>query len=242
MVCVDMLRVALGRLGQHPLGTEPTDHAADVAPQLECGLEPTVGIPEERHIIDADDVRRDTLLLFAKVGHRKARHRTVGAASFAARTDAIRDIDASIGPAGDRTGGAEIDIVRVGGDDEDAIDVLVRVAHSHAPRSCRLDPVARTESMAGGRAAYPRESPGFGPSVCGFDCVTRWKKGAAGQASWPGYPSIRVPGIFPGADRHRCPHAQQMQSTEPRSTLRPEPNLRATAFPERAARVRRHRA
>jgi hypothetical protein len=141
MARVDALEVALRRLREHALRTHPPDLSADVAAQVEARLEPAVGVAQERDVGDADHLGRRPLLRLADLDHRGARHGEVEAAGFAAGADAVRHLDARVGPARDGSRAAEVDVIGVRGDDQDAFHTFVAafIALGHHPNL----PVAR---------------------------------------------------------------------------------------------------
>ena len=86
--------------------------------------EPPVGVAEEREVGDADHLRRGALLGLADLGHASGGAPIVEPAGLAARADAVRDLDAGVGPAGDASRRPEVDVVGMRGDHQDAFDVV----------------------------------------------------------------------------------------------------------------------
>ena len=118
----DALPVALRRRADHPLGAYPPDHPGDVAAHLEGALQPAVGMAQEGEVGDPDAGGGGGLLLAAQLRHLDAALATVRAAGVAVGDDAVRDVDPLAGPGRDRARAAEVDVVRMGGDDEDALE------------------------------------------------------------------------------------------------------------------------
>ena len=121
----DGVPVALGRLGQHALGPDLADDPADVAAQLEGGLHHAVGMTEEVHVAHADHGGRGPLLVLAQRCHVGPRHRTVGSTGVAVRDDAVGDLDPGRREGGDRAGRPEVDVVGMGGHDEDSANPVL---------------------------------------------------------------------------------------------------------------------
>ena len=98
-------------------------------------LEAAVGISEEGDVGDADDLRRGALLGFADLRH--LGRGTCGRSRPASPLvhDAVRDLDAGVGPAGDGPRVPEVDVVGMRGDDQDPFDVSRRRASSEASAS-----------------------------------------------------------------------------------------------------------
>jgi hypothetical protein len=116
------LQVPLGRLGHHPLGPDLADDAAYVTPQFAVRHDHAVGVPEEPHVADAHDRGGGALLVLAQRRHLGPGHRAVRASGLAGRGDAVRDLETGRGERGNGPRRAEVDVVGMGGDDEDATD------------------------------------------------------------------------------------------------------------------------
>ena len=86
--------------------------------------EPAVGVAEEDDVLDADLLGRGALLGLPDAADLAARHVGVEAAGVAVGADAVRHLDAGVGPGRDRAGGAEVEVVRVGDDDQRPLDRL----------------------------------------------------------------------------------------------------------------------
>ena len=82
--------------------------------------------PRKRDVGDADDLGRGPLLRLPDAGDLRAGDRGVEAACVAVGDNAVRHLDAGLGPRRDGSGGPEVDVVGVGGDHQDAFDVRVR--------------------------------------------------------------------------------------------------------------------
>ena len=116
--------VALGRLDEDALRAHPPDDAGDVAAELEAHRQPAVGVGQPVDVVDADLGGGGGLLGATDSSHLGPRDALVEAAGIAIGDDAVRHGDALGGPGRHRTGGAEVDVVGMGGDHEDAIDRL----------------------------------------------------------------------------------------------------------------------
>src|SRR2546423_1003341 len=113
--------------GEDAVRAISTDRPGDVPAQLDRRGEYTVLVPlEELHLLDPDGLGRRALLRLAQQGHLVAR-RLVEAARVAAGHDEVRDVEALVDPAGDGTGGAEVDVVRMRGHGEHPLDVGQRL-------------------------------------------------------------------------------------------------------------------
>lgn len=126
--------VAFGRMSDNTLRPYLPDHPADVPAQVKGQLHPSIGIAEEPDIADAELLGRRPLL-FAP--HRRdvlPRHLGIEAAGVAVGGDAIGHANARVGPAGDRCARCEVDIIRVGGDDQDPLHLVI-IQHTLDPRS-----------------------------------------------------------------------------------------------------------
>src|SRR6185437_1125724 len=119
---------------EHPLRAYAADLAADVAAQLDAGRDPTVRVAEEREVLHAELGRRGLLLGLAERAHLGARG-VVEAARVAGGADAVRDLHALGDPACDRAGSAEVDVVRMGDDDQRTLDRRRGLRHG-MPRNC----------------------------------------------------------------------------------------------------------
>src|SRR5436190_394599 len=89
---------------------------------------------EEAHIAHADGVGRGALLGLSDPADLVARDVRIETASVAIGHDAIRHLDASFGPRGHRASGAEVDVVGMSGDHEDALDTFVPLGFGHGSR------------------------------------------------------------------------------------------------------------
>ena len=118
----DALVVALGRLRHHPLRFALADHPADVAAQVDGRLHPAVRVPEEGDVGDPDDRGRRGLLAAAQLGDLGAAGAAVRAAGVAVGDDAVRDLAALGRPARGAARAAEVAVVGMGDDDQDAFD------------------------------------------------------------------------------------------------------------------------
>ena len=74
--------------------------------------------------MDADLLGGRSLLGLPDGRHLGTGDRPVAAARVAVRDDAVADLEAGVGPLRDRAGRAEVDVVRVGGDHQDAGNLL----------------------------------------------------------------------------------------------------------------------
>jgi len=126
MARVHALPPPLRRGCEHDLGTKGADCSRDVAPQRLADLEAPVGVAEEADGAHAQLFGRGALLVTAEVRHLAAGNGQILAARLAVRHDAVRDLDARVGPHRDGPCGAEIDVVRMGSDDEDPFEVRAR--------------------------------------------------------------------------------------------------------------------
>ena len=114
--------VAVRRLAHEAFGPELPDSPCYVTAQLDARGEPTVGITEEDDRGHAHLACGSTLFLLAQLGHVLARDGAIRTAGIAVGHYAVRDLDTRFDPRGNRARGAEIDIVRVRGNDEHALD------------------------------------------------------------------------------------------------------------------------
>ena len=96
---------------------------ASSSAQAEVGLQPAVGLGEEHEVVDADLLGRPGLLLAAQRRHLGPAHGVLEATGVAVGDDAVRDVDAPVGQAGDRARGTEVDIVGMGRDDQHPLDL-----------------------------------------------------------------------------------------------------------------------
>ena len=103
----------------------PRPQPRDVAAQLVGRVELAVHVAEEAQVGDAERLGGRGLLGPADRRHLRARQVAVVAAGLAVGAQAVRHLDARVGPAGDGAARAEVDVVGVGGDDQDAFDVGV---------------------------------------------------------------------------------------------------------------------
>jgi hypothetical protein len=110
-------------------GADLPDDPADVASQLVGDVQRAVGVAEEPDVVDADLGSRGALLGLADGRDAIPRYGWVEATCVTVGDDAVGDDAPGRGPVGDRAGGAEVDVVGMGGDDEGAFD-LVRI---HVP-------------------------------------------------------------------------------------------------------------
>ena len=141
----DALEVAVGRLAHDAVGPHLPDDARDVATEIERHFEATVRVAEERQVGDADLVRRSRLLSPSDAGDLGARDRRIEAAGVAVGDDAVRHLDAGLGPHRDRPGTPEVDVVGVRHHAQDPLDLGIvehRVtipsrAHRASLRVCR---------------------------------------------------------------------------------------------------------
>ena len=99
------------------------DRRGDVATQLDRRYDGAVAVPvKEVDGLDSDRSGCGALLGLADTWDQLARC-VVEATRVATGDQQVRDLDAGVDPACDRTGSAEVDIVRVGEDAEDAFDI-----------------------------------------------------------------------------------------------------------------------
>ncbi len=122
---VDEVPIAFGRLGEHALGPYLADDPADVAPQFLGGLDPPVGVPEEVHVAHADHGGGGALLVLAQRGHLHPRHGPVRSAGLTVGDDAVGDLQPGRGERGHGARRTEVDVVGVGGDDEDTAHAVL---------------------------------------------------------------------------------------------------------------------
>ena len=149
---IDAIEVAQRRWGYDSLGSDTADDAGEVAPQLQADHQAPVGVGEKGQVGDSDGGRRGGLLDPPRLTHLLAGHRLVEAPGVAVGDDAVGDFDAVLDPSRHRTGGAEIDVIGMGGDDQDPLDRLaVEGQLGHGPDASRC--------LASGRSRiepYPR--------------------------------------------------------------------------------------
>src|SRR5207237_8833297 len=94
VTAADPLVIALRAGYQHALRFDLADHPADVATQLEAGDQATVGVAQEPHIVDADQLGGLGLFGPANTGDLVTREFEVEATRVAVSADAIHDFDA----------------------------------------------------------------------------------------------------------------------------------------------------
>jgi hypothetical protein len=97
--------------------------------------------------VDPQDLGRGGLFLAAQRGYLRPRDGLVEAARVAVGNQAVADLDPGVGPERDGARGTEVDVVRVGGDHQDALDLGV-IEHDPDPTDAR-DPARRGESAPG---------------------------------------------------------------------------------------------
>jgi len=114
----DAVPVALRRLADHSVGPDDPDHSGDVAAKLERDYERAVRIAEEVHVGDSYLGRGLPLFLLADLPESGSLHARDRAAGRPVGHDAVRHRDPLVGPSRDRACCAEINVVRVGRDDE----------------------------------------------------------------------------------------------------------------------------
>ena len=151
----DEFQVPLGRLGQHPLGPDLADDAADVTPQLAARHDHAVRVPEEPHVADAHDGRGGALLVLAQRRHLGSCHGAVRASGLAGGGDAVGDLQSGRSERGNRPGRAEVDVVGMGGDDEDP-------AHPVARRPDRYRSALAQRTLSSGRGVQAARSANRG--------------------------------------------------------------------------------
>ena len=95
-----------------------------VAPEVARVLDLAVGIPEELHADDAERAGGVALLFLADARQSLGGHRTVAGALVAVGHDDVRNLAAIPHELRDGASGAELGIVRMGGHDENALDLL----------------------------------------------------------------------------------------------------------------------
>jgi len=119
--CRDPLPVALRRLGEHPLWSNPADLPGDVPAQLMRDVHPAVRVAEEGHVGDPERLGRGPLL-----GLPQRRNLLAGGLVEAARVaqggDAVRHLDPGVGPRRNRRRRTEVHVVGVRGYHQDAVD------------------------------------------------------------------------------------------------------------------------
>src|SRR5262245_35569926 len=135
----DPVQVAHRVLGDDELRSDLADHPRDALPQLEVGLEPTVGLAQEDDVGDADLLGRPGLLLAAQRSHVDPADGAVEPAGVAVGHDAVGDGDAAVGQLGHGAGRAEVHIVGMGGDDQHPLDLGLVDHRARLPRAPLLD-------------------------------------------------------------------------------------------------------
>ena len=111
------------------IGLGPADPAGDLAAKVERRLQGPVVIPEEEHVLDPQLHSSGALLRVADLGEPLGRHCRVAAAAVAVGEDQVGDLPAFRGPPCDRPRGAELRVIRVGHDDQDANLTVRRLLH-----------------------------------------------------------------------------------------------------------------
>ena len=116
----------------------------------------------------AHDRGRGRLLLAAHRGHLRAREALVEAARVTVGDQAVNDIDPGVGPERDGARGGEVDVVRVRGDHQGALDLGV-VEHDPDPTDARptARPLDRERGPRSGSGGRQRQDPCRRPSVQG---------------------------------------------------------------------------
>ncbi len=133
MARVDAVERALGRLADDPLRAHLANDPRQIATQCERGFDRAVGVREEAHVLDADDLRGRDLLVAAQRSHLRAWDAELRAAGVAIGHDAVGDLDAAVGPHRDRARDAEVDIIGMRHDHEDAFDSVEHKRFHGAP-------------------------------------------------------------------------------------------------------------
>ena len=112
VACVDALEVSDRRLRKHDVGSKSPDFSTDIHSKFECGGNPTIGIAEKSKVPDPNCFTRRRLFALSNPCDFVAGHGGVESTGVAIGDDAVADLDALVGPAGDRARSAEIDVVR----------------------------------------------------------------------------------------------------------------------------------
>ena len=123
---LDPLPVALGRLDEHPPRPHLPDHPADVAPQVVRDGQLAVPVAEVDDVGGAPESGGGALLGAPNARYVRSWDVRVEAAGVTVGDDAERDRDPLSRPLGQGAGRAEVDVVGVGGDHQDALDLGVR--------------------------------------------------------------------------------------------------------------------
>src|SRR5204863_1395454 len=113
---------AHGILADEEVGAVAPDLAGDVAAQPARVLDLAVRVAEERHLLDAERARGAALLLLTDGGQPRGGHRAVARALVAVGDDDEADVLAFLDELRHRAARAELAVIGMGGDHQDAPD------------------------------------------------------------------------------------------------------------------------
>jgi class 3 adenylate cyclase len=153
----DADHVSNRRLCDQPLRSYLSDDPGDVTPQVKTDLNLAVGIAEEADVAHPDLGRRRALLRLANARDVAAWHVRIEAAGVTTSHDAVADLNARGSPGRDRSGQAEVHVVRMRHHREDALYVAV-VDHL-----ARLVGAAGRENGRLPRGRLPHKTGGVNP-------------------------------------------------------------------------------
>src|SRR5712692_8015301 len=194
--------VALRGRADQPVGPDLSDDPGQVLAQAEGRFHPAVRITEEAQVVHAYLLGCRGLLGVPQRRHVGAGDARVASASVAIGDDAVGDVDAGVGPARDRAGRAEVHVVRMGGDDQDAADLSV---FEHVP-----DPTGNRERGPEPGAFLSRHHPGRARARDS----SPWPGTARGSPPRPG--AVRDSSPWPGAVRDSSPWPGAARDSSPR--------------------------
>lgn len=117
----ESLPVDLGAGDDRALRPDLADDTAQITPQSHARLDKAVRVSEEPDVLDAAELRRMDLFGTAQVRHRLPGEPVVVTAGVSVRDDAVRRAGAPGDPLHHGSADTELDVVRVCGDDQQAL-------------------------------------------------------------------------------------------------------------------------
>ena len=110
-------------MNQNPLRLDLADYAANVAAQILADLQVAVFVTQEMNIGNAECRTGGTLLSLTDLGNLTAQDGGVGSTGVPVGANAIADLYSSLRPLADGASRAKVDVVGVGGDYKNALDL-----------------------------------------------------------------------------------------------------------------------
>src|SRR5215469_3548224 len=130
VTCANTRVIAIRRWAYYPLRLQQPDDPAQVTAQPDSGLDLAVWIAKEVQIVHADLFGSCRLLCLPQRCHLRAPDRRIASTSVSVGHDAVADVDPGVRPLRDRSGGAKVDIVWVGGNHQNAANLCFGRHHN----------------------------------------------------------------------------------------------------------------